>query len=216
MKPFSIPLYNIKPIRLNAEETDAFARRVGWIDDAVPISADTTIVERMPLTWWDDVDLIIARDLTWSNGLVAGAWMLDEHLHRLDGTSPPIHAMNAKNPPQLTPTSVLSYLGFFCAFVHGDEGPFAIVETSMDLAVHGAKKEIVDEFARPSKFLQADENGYHCEALVFYERSLFLANFLVKSNGMAEMLNDEPLVADTGGRVNFSLKVTEESAKDDD
>lgn len=213
MNPFQIPLFDSDPERLTPEEVDTFARRSGWIDDIAVISQQTSIVEAQPLSWWDGVELIIARDPEWEarHGIknCAGAWLRDEHLHRLDGTSPPIHAMNAKVSPAFNEQNVLSYLGFFCYFVHGkEEGePFAIVQSADDPIVpNNASEDMLALMPRPAQILGQDEKGYHCEALVWYSTALFLSNFIVRESGMVEMIDDEVLANEIGAHIEFNLE----------
>lgn len=211
MKPFQFPLSNTNPRRLNTEEVAAFAQRTGWIDDIAVISPETSVVEVQPLSWWEGVELIIARDPEWQDrhGFEnsAGAWLRDEHLHRLDGTSPPIHAMNAKASPTFDDQNVLSYLKFFCHFVHGDDGPFAIVQSADDPIVpNNIPEEALAVMPRPAQLLKRDENGYHIETLVWYTDKLFLANFIVRESGMVDMIDDELLARKLGASIQFNLK----------
>ncbi len=211
MNPFRIPLFDTDSRRLSSEEVETFARRTGWIDDIAVISRDSSAVEVQPLSWWEDVELVVARDPEWQarhgSENSAGAWLRDEHLHRLDGTSPPIHSMNAKTSPALNEQNILSYLGFFCYFVQGEEGPFAIVQSADDSIVpNNAPEESLALMSRPAQLLMQDEHGYHCEALVWYSEALFLANFLVQENGMVEMIEDEPLASELEVSIQFNLK----------
>ncbi|EKE08742.1 MAG: hypothetical protein ACD_17C00015G0001 [uncultured bacterium] len=51
-----------------------------------------------------------------------------------------------------------------------------------------------------------DKLGYHCETLIWYSDDLFLANFVVRENGMVEMIMDEQLVDGLGVSIKFNLK----------
>nr|VFJ51066.1 MAG: hypothetical protein BECKFW1821A_GA0114235_103010 [Candidatus Kentron sp. FW] len=211
MKPFQFPLLNTDPRRLSPEEVDGFARRTGWIDDIAVISPETSLVEVQPLPWWEGVELIVARDPEWQarHGIEnsAGAWLRDEHLHRLDGTSNPIHAMNAKTKPVFNDQNVLSYLGFFCHFVHAEDRPFVIVQSADDPIVpNNAPEKMLAWLPRPAQLLRQDERGYHCEALVWYADALFLSNFIVSESGMVEMIEDEELASELGASMQFNLK----------
>lgn len=203
MSDLKFPVLEKKPRLLASEDVDAFAKRVGWIDDIAVITSETSYVTAQPLSWWAGVELITAYDPSWQekhgSENSTGVWLLDQQLYRLDGTSPPIHTMNAKKPPTLDEKNVLNYIKFFCYFVRGEEGPFAILESAQDsIFPEDAPEDMLLQLPRSTQLLKQDEKGFHCEALIWYAENLFLANFLVRENGMVEMIDDEPLVGGLG------------------
>lgn len=139
----------------------------------------------------------------------------------LDGTSPPIHAINARGrnsgaSPQITSLltgtrSVLrlskknadAYLRFFCAYVWGEEGAFRIVtdetELNNEILEQAKEKAIIDsdlrkELDRRLRLEVRPQNkNFLIDAIVSYGGALFAADFRVLPNGMCEMLNDQPL-----------------------
>lgn len=206
MNVLHYPLSTSNPRRLKAEETDAFARRVGWVDDIGVISSETTLLQSQELPWCADHELLLAHDAAWGSN--AAAWIRGaDKLYRLDGTSPPIHALNAQMTPQFTKETVTSYLGFFCFFIHGDEGPFCLVTSVDDFWIPRAidKNDLAD-FMAPAICLREDDSGFHVEARVFYSNALFHSNFLVKRDGMVEMIEDEPLKNDFPSKIDMPLK----------
>ena len=56
----------------------------------------------------------------------------------LDGSSTPIHDVSHEAGPHLHEENVFDYLKFFCYFVHGDLGPFLIIETIDDVPQAGS------------------------------------------------------------------------------
>ena len=129
-----------------------------------------------------------------------------EAIRLLDGDSKKIHSLNGTELPGgdrspsgsvLSLTSVSAardYLGFFCAAVWGDKGAFCIVEKDSQLPERGR-----EELSKKLAALQKDkpdheqEGTYRFTRFVRYSENLFEANFLVKTNGLVEMLNDTPL-----------------------
>lgn len=205
MNPFVTPLMRAAPRRMMKEEADAFARRTGWVDDIAVIDPDTSVVEVLALPWWDGVELVVARDPGWPRDNALAAWMLDDQLTRLDGTSPPIHKLNARRPPRLDAATVLPYLGFFCFFVRGEEGPFTILESADDPLMSAPAAYELGDRIRPAALLAEKEDGFHCEATVWYADTFFLSNFVVRKNGMIEMIEDEPILQETGLRIDMPL-----------
>jgi len=204
MKLFRFPLSQSEPTAMTPDEIDAFARRTGWIDDIGVISAQSSSVQTQPLPWWPGRDLIIARDLAW-NGTMA-VWIRDTRLHRLTASAA-IHAMNAAVKPTLTPDQALEYLGFFCTFVHGEDGPFLILSSGENpLLPSGLDTTKIAGFLRPPSVLKTDDKGHHIEAFVYYAGSLFLSNFIVAPSGMCEMIEDEPVVPEAGEKLLIPLQ----------
>jgi len=203
------------------QEIDAFARRVGWIDDTAVIDPDTSVVEVLRLRWWDRVELITACDPAWSGEMSFAAWMRHDHLYRLTGESPPIHLMNKIQKPRIDADTVLSYLSFFCFFVRGEDGPFSIVQSAKDPHVpKGVLSRDVARNLRPAKILAEREDGFHCEAVVWYGNQLFLSTFVVMPSGMVKMIDDHPLPgavrAKFEGELTFLSRVADVSDANED
>lgn len=131
-------------------------------------------------------------------------------LYRLNGTSPPIHEVNAKEMPDLNQETVLYYLAFFCFFVRSEDGPFLIVdrlenEFLPDLA---DKRNEVDMVYRPPRVWGRDKKGnWLISALVYYADAVFVADFSVQPSGMIEMLDDSLVAADLSARVDAPLDI---------
>ena len=201
MNPFLLPLSRLQPQRLDAAEVDAFARRTGWVDDVAVIDAATSCVERTLLPWWSGVDLMVARDPAWPGAPTVAAWLLDDHLNRLTGDSAPIHAINQRQRPVLDEHTVLPYLGFFCLFMSNAEGPFLIVDGPEDAVRYGARfDEATAGALRPAALLGRGDDGFRCEATVWYAETLYLASFQVRPDGNVLMTDDEPVATVSDSR----------------
>ena len=147
------------------------------------------------------------KDPNWTNPKLNIYYLTDQgNLFRLNGTSPPIHEVNAKAPIKINEANVLEYLRFFCFFVRGEEGPFYVAESmddpNMPTDMDETTRSVVEGTIRPATFEGVNEQGHFlCDAVVFYSNALFIANFAVQPTGMIEMLDDEPIAADLPTRV---------------
>lgn len=129
------------------------------------------------------------------------------NLFRLNGTSPPIHEVNAKAPINLSEANVLDYLRFFCFFVRGDEGPWLFFESLADSDIPDIPDEDerikLEKHVYPSKFIGSDEEGnFHAAAMIWYSNAIFAAKFKVQPTGMIEMEKDEQVLS------NLSVKIS--------
>ncbi len=158
-------------------------------------------VRRLPLHFYRDVTLYEARVLR--GDTPAGLLTILEHesaIVVLTGTSPPIHAMNAKGLLQLDkPESMVDYLRFFCAAVHGEKGPFTLIEKSDALVFNSDvppdDRRRVEAMARPCELIGLGQTGgKQLSAVVQHDASLFEVQFDVDPKGPVVMLDDRPLV----------------------
>lgn len=196
---------------VEGEYLQGFLDQINPIDGKYKVSAQSSTVAWRQLPFYDNVVLVRVRDRMWSPGNLTIYYLTEEgNLYRLNGTSPPIHEVNAKAPVRLNENNILEYLRFFCFFVRGDEGPFLITE-SMDQPdlpknMDARTKSVVEGTARPATYEGKNEQGkYLCDAVVYYSNALFIANFAVEPTGMIEMLDDEPVAADLPVRVDAPI-----------
>ena len=187
---------------VTGEELDGFLTQVNPIDGKYQVSSKTTEVGWRTLPFYDNVVLIRMRDRTWGKQKLTIYYLTDQGaLYRLNGTSPPIHEVNAKAPIRVSEQNVLEYLRFFCFFVRGEEGPFLIAESMQDPYIpqtdDAKTKAVIEGTVRAASYEGRNEQGYFmCDAVVYYSNALFIATFAVQPGGMIEMLNDEPIAAD--------------------
>lgn len=188
-------------------ELAGFLEQINPIDGKYRVSAESTQVHWRQLPFYDSVALIRVKDPNWVNQKLNIFYLTDQgNLFRLNGTSPPIHEVNAKAPIKVNEQNVLEYLRFFCYFVRGEEGPFYIAETmddpNMPTEMDDTTRSVVEGTVRPATFEGMNDQGHFlCDAVVFYSNALFIANFAVQPTGMIEMLDDEPIAADLPTRV---------------
>jgi hypothetical protein len=192
---------------VEGEELEGFLEQINPVDGKHRVSGETTQAAWRALPFYSNVVLIRVRDPGWANPAMTLYYLTKEgDLFRLNGTSPPIHEVNAKAPIQVTEDNVLDYLRFFCYFVRGEDGPFYIAETMddpvMPRGLDDTTHAVLEGAVRPASFEGMDDKGnFLCDAVVFYANGLFLANFSVQPGGMIEMLGDEKITDDLPARV---------------
>ena len=140
---------------------------VNPIDGKYKATLSTTVRWKL-LPFYDQVALVRLEDPGWGRDLYF-LW-IEEELIRLNGRSPPIHHVNARQI-QLADWNVLDYLRFFCTFIEGEEGPFLTEHESYEG--------------------RQDDGRYRCTGLVTYGGAKFRAGFAIAPGGEVEMLWDE-------------------------
>lgn len=200
---------NWNPVQ--GEELVGFLETINPIDSKYRVSAETTQVHWRTLPFYESVALIRVKDPNWTNQKLNIYYLTDQgNLFRLNGTSPPIHEVNAKAPIKINESNILEYLRFFCFFVRGEEGPFYISESmddpNMPAQMDDTTRSVIEGTIRPATFEGMNEQGHYlCDAVVFYSNALFIANFAVQPTGMIEMLDDEPIAADLPVKVDVPV-----------
>ncbi len=200
---------NWNPVQ--GDELAGFLEQINPIDGKYKVSPQTTQVSWRQLPFYERVALIKVHDPSWANKKLNIYYLTDQgDLYRLNGTSPPIHEVNAKAPIKVSEENVLEYLRFFCFFVRGEEGPFLIAESLEDPYIpkdsDEQTKAVIGGTIRPASYEGKNEQGFFlCDAVVYYSNALFIANFAVQPGGMIEMLDDEPIAADLPVKVDAPI-----------
>lgn len=196
---------------VTGEELAGFLDQVSPIDGKYKTSPQTTQVGWRTLPFYERVVLIRVRDSSWSpKNLNIYYLTLDGSLFRLNGTSPPIHEVNAKAPIKVTEQNVLDYMRFFCFFVRGEEGPFLIAEDMenpyLPKNMDDQTRTAIENTIRPASYEGKNEQGFFlCDGVVFYSNALFIANFAVQPTGMIEMLDDDPIATNLTSKVDAPI-----------
>jgi hypothetical protein len=93
-----------------------------------------------------------------------------------------------------------SYLKVFCAYVHGEDGPYRIVEDIDDLGLlpscDAEERAKIVRLIRPLEYLGKEEAGHLFSATVCYAEALFHVQFKVLDDGNVEMTEDELIISD--------------------
>ncbi len=198
-------------VPVEGEELAGFLDQVNPIGGKYRVSPATTRVEYRMLPFYDQVAMIRVKDPSWTPANLFIYYLTDQgNLYWLNGTSPPIHEVNAKAPVKITDDNVLEYLKFFCFFVRGEEGPFLIAEGMDDpyipKNIDARTRSVMEGTIHPATYESRNEKGFFmCDAVVYYSNALFTANFAVQPGGMIEMLNDDPIAADLSVRVDAPI-----------
>lgn len=196
---------------VTGEELVGFLDQVSPIDGKYKTSPQSTQVGWRAVPFYERVVLIRVRDSSWSpKNLNVYYLTLDGNLFRLNGTSPPIHEVNAKAPIKVTEQNVLDYLRFFCFFVRGEEGPFLIAEDMenpyLPKNMDDQTRTAIENTIRPASYEGKNEQGFFlCDGVVFYSNALFIANFAVQPTGMIEMLDDDPIATNLTSKVDAPI-----------
>ncbi|MCB1557034.1 MAG: hypothetical protein KDJ15_06955 [Alphaproteobacteria bacterium] len=196
---------------VTGDELVGFLEQVNPVDGKYKTAPQTTQVAWRPLPFYEQVVLVRLKDTSWTpHNLNLYYLTMNGNLFRLNGTSPPIHEVNAQAPIKVTEENVLDYLRFFCYFVRGEEGPFLITEDidSPDLPrdMDDKTRTVIAGTIRPASYEGKNDQGYFlCDGVVFYSDALFIANFAVQPGGMIEMLDDEPIATDLPTKVDSPI-----------
>ncbi len=194
--------------RLGGEGLQDLIRQINPVDGKLRVSGQTTNFHWCKLPWYENVVLLRIYDPGWSREDLALHYIvLNQKLFRLNGTSPGIHEVNAKAPLLLTEENVADYLRFFCLFVHGQEGPFYLLERPDDPLLPDKRAlQPYEKLIRSVSYDGINDKGHFLlSGLVMYSNALFVANFAVQPTGMIAMLDDEPVASDLPFRISFAL-----------
>jgi hypothetical protein len=184
-------------------QTEPFLKLINPIQGKHNAAPATASVEWAQLPFYTTIALVRIDDTAWP-AKTGPFWYLAKQgrMFLLDGSSAPIHDANEADPIKVTEQNALDYLRFFCYFVHGDEGPFLIVENidhpALDKSkLDDAKRKVIEDAIRPAAFEGTTPAGaLEASAMVLYGNAIFSARFSMTANGMIEMIDDEPVAAD--------------------
>ncbi|CAN5440843.1 hypothetical protein BH10ACI4_BH10ACI4_28260 [soil metagenome] len=198
------------------EDTSALFEQIGHVIDGILEIDATVLVRRRSLPMYEHAQLVCLTSPKWKPN-VRVCYLEDAgEFFRLNGSSPPIHEVNAKAPVRLTEENAGYYLSFFCLFVQGDEGPYYIIHNLSDEllpagvassqnAGNPPGRTLPGLFRRPKYLGKSDGGFWRFSTLVYYSDAIFLADFEVQPSGMVEMVDDQPLITDLPLRVSVNL-----------
>ncbi len=196
---------------ISAKTLEDWIARVAPVDGKYRMSLETTRGFQRGLPFYENTKMFAFTDESWGNRDLIIYYLQNEgDVFRLNGTSPPIHKVNAKAPIHLSEDNILDYVRFFCSMVHGEEGPFCVLEAGDDPflpeEMDDKTRHIIAGSARPATYDGMTESGnYLVAATIFYSNALFVANFVVEPTGMIRMNDDEPVAAGLPVRIKMPL-----------
>lgn len=196
--------------RIGADDIAALATRVDPIDGAGWFSPSTK-GRSWQLPFYSDVVLIELSDLRWEPRGTLIAYLLHAgSLFRLNGTAPPIHAVNTAAPLRLNDENLLAYLRFFGLFVHGEEGPFVVCDEARNpLLPDENRNEGLSAVLFPADLLgRTDDGRWQARATICYSDAVFAARFQIDASGDVEMVEDVPLMNNLVSGIELPLSVT--------
>lgn len=121
----------------------------------------------------------------------------DKQLFRLDGSSGVIHDANEYDELQLTAETALTYLMFFCYFLHSDEGNFYILDGNADPRLDDLRPlmdpDIAERIAPPTLLRQDEQGNWRFSAYTLYGPHLVETEYIVYPQGFVEMGDDNPV-----------------------
>jgi ankyrin repeat protein len=204
---------------LNALERAAVLSRISKVNDLDFTMKETTFRKRQ-YSFYPGCTLVEVSNPHWTFGVYVRAYLMvigairraDSEVVRLDGTSLPIHQLNARMGVTLSPDTAVEYLKFFCYFVWGAEGPFYVIpedtapsyiaeDTRVDPGESGTYGTLRDLYRPPALHGQDADGTFRASALVYYADAIFFAEFLINRIGEVEMVEDEPLISGLGVKV---------------
>jgi len=188
---------------VTGDQVEPFLSLVNPVEEKYIAKAESASVKWAQIPFYNTVALVSVDDTTWPAG-TGPFWFLAKQgkMFLLDGSSAPIHDANEADPITVTEENALEYLRFFCYFVHGDEGPFLIIEDINHPALDTSEMDegtvkTIEGALLPAAFEgKGDDDTFEATAMVLYGNALFSARFSISESGMIEMVDDEPIAAD--------------------
>ncbi|MEX0313857.1 MAG: hypothetical protein AB3N18_06750 [Allomuricauda sp.] len=191
---------NLNWEEITGTEREEILERVNPIDGKYKTNVGTKIMRTNVSFYNDNVFVLCLTNPDWKKNLEIYYFWDSGNLFRLNGTSPPIHEVNAKAPIKLDKSNVIDYLRFFCFFVHAENGPFLLFETIDQLEIplklmSDKEVEILKDIVYTAKLNNINNKGnFLVTSMVWHYKDVFAARFEIQKSGMIEMLEDETVV----------------------
>src|SRR5262249_35229819 len=144
--------------KVTGAQLEPFLKLINPIQGKHNAAAATSTAEWCQLPFYSSIGLVRVNDTAWAPG-TGPFWFLAKQgrMSLLAGSPAPIPDANEADPIKVSEANPLDSLRFFCYFVHGDEGPFLIVEALNPPAIDQAKlapntKKVIEGAIRPAAF----------------------------------------------------------------
>ena len=176
-------------------------------------------IKTQTLSFYPGAEILACRDPSWAPAnLFIYALKQGSSLCWLNGTSPPIKEFNAAGNLSLSDENALDYLKFFCFFVRGEEGPFYVVDSLNapylpDIIRDGAdagalpavRTRFQERYQSPRQFGKSGDGKWRISATIYYSNAVFVGDFLVGADGMVDMADDTPILADIAAKISAPI-----------
>lgn len=200
---------------LDNGQVEEFTTRLRTPDEA-PRTSNTKTAEKpvglRELGFYEGWSLVEAQSTDGEPWRRSYLWDGADEIVKLDGTSPPIHALNAKLGSRLvlTEETAADYLRFFCHSVWAEDGWFRFPESASELDRQEAGAPPDDKTRARAEaglsFAINREQGADGTPVfvasgvtIIYGNAVFVTDFRITDTGQVEMTDDTPLYQFTGG-----------------
>lgn len=178
----------LEVLRTKPEKIVVHKKTVGWAKDVVVYEASLEL----------NVDGDVDKRVRTAAIVARGSGRSREYTF-LSGTSFPIHTQNAKliaagDFELRTEGQALEYLQYFCAYVWGADGAFAVVTEELFKALRARLPNIdLSKVQIPSRCRKEGEH-WIAKVHIWYGDAIFDSELRILESGMVEMLGDTRVV----------------------
>lgn len=170
------------------------------------IATGVSLVRQAPLVFYADGHIVELEAAADDGPRIFTMLRVGDKYYSLDGTSPAIHRAKDENRLLLdTADQAASYIRFFTTYVHGEEGPFQIVESEDDIVwqntVRQETKNIAQGVMIPFEVWKAEDDRWMASASLQYGAGIFHTSFALSMTGMIEMVEDTHMSGTGGTRI---------------
>lgn len=167
----------------------------------------------------DDSALIRVMDPDW--GHVQLFFLVDDQssVWWLDGHSAPLWQYLAKHKPVLeTELQARQMLYLMMFFIQGEEGPFAIVESTDDYLFPGVMRSDFTDITskigahlKPARCSRLEGAAWSCIGNVYYSNAVFDATVKLEAGGIPKIAGDVPAFTDLPAKIDIPIRFGTES-----
>ena len=204
-----ILVFEKKPLSVSSSKRVNLLKKLVESDKISNLNEKEVSINEYELSFYTGIKLLEIKSPNWPK-YTRLCFLSDmQNFWRLNGTSPPIHEVNATKKISITDNNVLEYLAFFCFFVRGEDGPFFIFDRIDNTFIPDLEQiDLIEDAYRPPQIWGKDADGnWRISAMVYYNNAIFNADFVVQKSGMIEMKEDRMIIKDLEEKINAPLEL---------